>query len=292
MVDSNLPQTVTYSAEQIELIKKTIAKGASNDELKLFMMNCKRLQLDPFAKQIYFVKYGSSPGTIIVGLDGFRAAAHRTGQLSGIERGANLDSNGKVLSGWAKVYRKDWDHPAYEEVPFSEYNTGKGNWVKMPQTMIKKVAEVAALRMAFPSDLSGVYAQEEMDQAQSGTRQHTIVKSQEVRPTPDHSVTSKAVPTTLLNEQVMSGAITKTQHQNALRLCEEFSVNQTQLKDFLQSRYGVMRFSRLTRDEYNELCLGIEGKGKKTIHDFIGKDNFDDAPPIQDEPAGLGGVLA
>ena len=46
-----------------------------------------------------------------------------------------------------------------------EYNTGKAMWAKMPETMIKKVAEAAALRMAFPDELGGLYAQEEMDQA-------------------------------------------------------------------------------------------------------------------------------
>ena len=39
-----------------------------------------------------------------------------------------------------------------------------GLWGRMPETMIKKVAEAAALRMAFPADLSGVYADEEMPQ--------------------------------------------------------------------------------------------------------------------------------
>jgi len=35
----------------------------------------------------------------------------------------------------------------------------------MPETMIKKVAEAAALRMAFPEDLSGIYSHEEMHRA-------------------------------------------------------------------------------------------------------------------------------
>ena len=71
-----------------------------------------------------------------------------------------------MISAWAEVHRKDWTHPAREEVPFVEYNTGKGMWAKMPETMLKKCAEVAALRMAFPDDLGGVYESAEMDQAE------------------------------------------------------------------------------------------------------------------------------
>lgn len=155
-----------WTGEQVDLIKRTVAKGATDDELKLFLYRCRNLELDPLKPgQIYFIKYGTSPGTVVVGIDGFRARAARTGRLSGIKRGALYDVNGKLVGAWAEVYRNDWQHPAREEVPLSEYNTGKSQWVKMPETMIKKVAECAALRMAFPDDLGGLYSPEEMDQA-------------------------------------------------------------------------------------------------------------------------------
>lgn len=155
--------------EQISLITSTIAKGATPDELKLFLYRARELGLDPLKPgQIYFIKYGAGPGTIVVGIEGFRAKAVRTGKLSGISRGALRDDKGRCIGAFAEVHRSDWAHPAREEVPLSEYNTGKGNWAKMPETMIKKVAEAAALRMAFPDDLGGVYTNEEMDQAEHG----------------------------------------------------------------------------------------------------------------------------
>lgn len=162
-LNTQLPQ---MTKEQLDLITKTIAKDATPDELKLFLYRCQNLGLDPLKPgQIHFVKYGNSAGTIVVGIEGFRAIAGRTGQLSGVERGVTRDANGKAVAGWAKVFRKDWTHPAHEEVPMAEYNTGKGPWAKMPETMIKKVAEAAALRMAFPDHVGGIYAPEEMDQA-------------------------------------------------------------------------------------------------------------------------------
>lgn len=159
---------VQWTDEQLKLITDTVARGATPDELKLFLYRCQNMGLDPLKPgQIHFVKYGTSPGTIVVGIDGFRSRAASTGQISGIQRGVIRDESGKLISAWCEVYRKGWEKPAREEVPFSEYNTGKGPWAKMPETMLKKVAEAATLRMAFPDELGGVYAKEEMDQAES-----------------------------------------------------------------------------------------------------------------------------
>lgn len=160
-----------FTPEQMKLITDTVAKGATPDELKLFLYRCHKLGLDPLKPgQIYFIKYGNSPGTIVVGIDGFRARANRTGKLAGIKRGAIKDEKGNLVGAWAEVYRSDWQQPAREEIPLAEYNTGKSNWAKMPETMVKKVAEAAALRMAFPDELGGIYTPDEMDQADSPNR--------------------------------------------------------------------------------------------------------------------------
>lgn len=154
------------SKDQLDLIKSTIAKGATDDELKLFTYRCKKMGLDPLKPgHIHFVKYGNNPGTIIIGIDGFRSRAASTGKHTGTKRGVLRDENGKCIGAWCEVYRTDWTQCAREEVSLVEYNTQKSNWAKMPETMIKKVAEVAALRMAFPDELGGVYSDDEMDQA-------------------------------------------------------------------------------------------------------------------------------
>jgi phage recombination protein Bet len=156
----------TWTPDQMRLITEVVARGATPDELKLFLYRCQNMGLDPLKPgQIHFVKYGNSPGTIVVGIEGFRVKAHRTGKCAGIKRGVLRNAQGDCIGAWSEAYRSDWQHPARVEVSLAEYSTGKGPWAKMPESMIQKVAEAAALRMAFPDDLGGVYTKEEMDQA-------------------------------------------------------------------------------------------------------------------------------
>lgn len=159
-IQSDLP---AFTPEEMNLITSTVAKGATPEELKLFLYRCKVLDLNPLKPgQIHFIKYGNNPGTIVIGIDGFRTRASRSRALRGIKRGVMRDDKSKCVGAWAEVFRSDWQEPARVEVSLEEYSTGKAQWAKMPETMIQKVAEAGALRMAFPDDLGGVYAEEEL----------------------------------------------------------------------------------------------------------------------------------
>lgn len=173
-----------FNQTQVELVKRTVCRGATDDELLLFLHVCHKSGLDPFAKQIYAIKRkvdGRDIMTFQTSVDGYRAIAERTGDYApGKEPTFSYDKDGKLLSATAFIKKRvggEWfDVSAtahYDEYIPKWWDSKEGKWKspqmwdRMPHAMLAKCAESLVLRRAFPNQMSGTYTGEEMAQGEA-----------------------------------------------------------------------------------------------------------------------------
>jgi len=158
--------------------------AVSDQEVKLFLELCKYQGLNPFLREVYLVKYGDYPASMVTGKEVFTKRAMSNPKFAGLtagitvvgrenklyrREGSLLLTGESLIGGWAKVHIKEYAVPFFEEVSLAEYEgkkkdgTKTGMWATKPATMIRKVAIVHALREAFPEQFEGLYSQEEIN---------------------------------------------------------------------------------------------------------------------------------
>jgi phage recombination protein Bet len=196
------------SEEDIKTLTQAgiIPDGTPAAIVKVFALACANHNLSPFKKEIYLVKYNTKTGVqyhTIVGIDGLRAKAARTGQFAGRDDAKyDLQPDGKFftasqIAGAKKmpisctitVYRMVGGQrcPFTKTVVFAEYypavanpNPDRRDFSKaatMPFNMIEKCAEAAVLRMAFAEETEGLHIPEE-----SAAFEDSTLSAAETRP--------------------------------------------------------------------------------------------------------------
>jgi phage recombination protein Bet len=187
------PDQETWTEKQKAALTQLGVKGASNADLAVFFHYAARTGLDPFARQLYMIQRAGKQ-TIQTGVDGFRLVARRAadqaretlsygpvewsgpeGQWQEVWLADTPPAAAKVT-----VYRAGQAFPAV--VLWREFSQTTDTWKRMPAHMLAKVAEVAALRKAFPQDLSGLYSEDEPVEAASAPQAARVTAAEVVGP--------------------------------------------------------------------------------------------------------------
>ncbi len=193
---------VLFDPKALALMRRTVAADTNQDEFDLFVAMARSLSLDPLRRQIYALVYNKDKPdkrrmSIIVGIDGFRSVAARSGNYRpdedepvfeyDPERKGPHNPVGLVRcvskifvfahGQWHKVSgvaywdefvpmkeRWEFDREQNKRVPTGVFELDPtSQWARMPRVMLAKCAEAIAIRKAFPEDLSNVYEQSEVD---------------------------------------------------------------------------------------------------------------------------------
>lgn len=165
--------------DQLAEIKKIYAKDLSEAEWRVLQAIGKATKLSPYLREIWAVKYGSTPAQIFVGRDGYRKAAQSSPNYDYhfvdavykndsfkinngvVDHSYSFGDRGDLVGAYCIIQRKSSSKPMFVFAELAEYNTKKSLWLNKPATMIKKVAEAQALRMAFQELFAGTYDESE-----------------------------------------------------------------------------------------------------------------------------------
>jgi len=299
----------SWTSRQLDTIKRTVAHDTNEDEFNLFIEYARSKQLDPFSKQIIAVVYSKDDPkkrkmTIIVTQDGQRVLASRcrdyrpaesepeftydpaqkgpTNPL-GIEKVTvtlwKQDSNSAwhPVKGWAywteyAPIKEEWvfDQETQKRKPSGKMTLdSSGQWAKMPRVMLAKCANMVALRAGWPETFSGLYAEEELDQAKAQDltasemvemereqrRMKTIAMSDDEFPFVNHEGTLSFLPAGRYGDHILMNA----------RNCSEVAE-----LDGLQARNreGLQRFWAKHKDD----ALSVRGEIDKLRSGLVKKE--------------------
>lgn len=228
-----------WTPAQVAALRHIGVEKANEGDLTVFHHVCQRTGLDPFARQIYMIGRESSElvngqwqkvtkQTIQTGIDGFRLIGRRAADRAGHNVSVSAPEWAHEDGSWRPVWIKAWGHPVAARVTirrngepfeavalFEEYAQTKRSgdltrmWEQRPAGQIAKCAEALAWRMAFPQDLSGIYTDDEMGQADNA--QHDVPRQQRaagLAAALDGASEVEAVPTSYEDDEPADGPLT------------------------------------------------------------------------------------
>lgn len=141
-------------------ITKYLCPTATEKEVYMALNIIRSFQLNPFKREVFIIKYGTSPAQVVVGYETYLKRAERTGRLNGFKVELSEDGQKAICT----IHRKDWTEPFVWETDKKEFDKNQSTWKTMGNFMLKKVCMAQAFRIAFPDEMGGLpYLKEEVD---------------------------------------------------------------------------------------------------------------------------------
>jgi phage recombination protein Bet len=233
------PAAPAITPDQLALIKRTIAKDATDLELDLFLYDNARRGVHPLDKLIHFTKR-SGKYTPVTSIDFMRSRAAMTGDYAGQDDVVFSDGPSAQLTATVTVYRFVHEQrcPFTATARWSEYKPDQNDfmWKKMPNTMLGKCAEALALRKGFPQELSGLYEAAEMDQATRGEVDQATGEIIEVAPRP----------------------ITAAQRKRLFAIARKAGWSTEAMKAELADRFALTSTEAIPLVQYDAICAAFQ----------------------------------
>jgi phage recombination protein Bet len=181
------PARFAFDNEQLALMKRTVARGAGDNEFLLFLELIGRYKLDPFAGQAYLAKMPGKDGEppsfkTLVSRDGLLAIANRYNDFEGMEGdviyatdtiartadgfahlydpiAADERFKSDIVGAWARCFRAG-RRPTFFLAKYASYKRDIKVWKTYPDAMVLKCAESMVLRKQF--SITGLVPEDEV----------------------------------------------------------------------------------------------------------------------------------
>lgn len=258
--------------DQLALVKQTVAQGATDAELKLYLYDCARQGVHPLDRLLHFTKRGGKY-TPVTSIDLMRTRAADTDEYAGSDDAVfTFEDDTPMPPASARV--TVWRFVQGQRCAFTatarwmEYCPASGQdhmWRKMPHTMLAKCAEALALRKGFPRQLAGLYAKEEMDQAGPEVSQMPTPARQEAPGTTHAAQSAPQAPARPVAPQddiaeampTLEPVISDAQRKRFFAIGKSKGWTQDAMKQMLEA-HGFLSSSAITKAAYQDICAVLE----------------------------------
>ena len=248
-----------------ETIKKYFCKDATDQDLIMALKFCEQYKLNPWKKEIYFIKIGQEPLAPVISYEMILAKASTFPQYDGYETIIEGNETAKNLEITCLVYRKDRRMPFKFVARYAEFvmTTREGTpnkfWAKRPKFMLEKVAIAHAHKRAFPKEFEGLDIGEGLPERESFEDTYSQYP---------------ALPTTddwLSPDDDLNAPVTPDQIKRFFTIATNLRLTKAEIKSMLISKGYIKESTKeLTQGNYELACEELEVLAKNGCEGQIG----------------------